>query len=131
MTEKLRELEPQDRQEIAETVGKRLDVITKSVDKETVEWMKKWETEIAPKIKQETPEHYARKLENNIYDIWTAIFVEYPDSVKEVGQKQFVSSLSGDRLERLRNTLSTTVRELDTFRNVVASELLVRSHKKA
>ena len=131
LTEKLRELEPQDRQEIAETVGKRLDVITKSVDKETVEWMKKWETEIAPKIKQETPEHYARKLENNIYDIWTAIFVEYPDSVKEVGQKQFVSSLSGDRLERLRNTLSTTVRELDTFRNVVASELLVRSHKKA
>lgn len=131
LTETLSALEPQERQEITEAIGKRLDNITQSVDKENVEWMKKWEMEVAPKIKQETPENYARKLEETIHGIWQQIFVEYPDSVKEVGQKQVVSPLSGDRLERLRNTLNTTIRELDAFRNVVASELLVRSHKKA
>ena len=131
LSEKLGELEPEERQVVTEAVGKRIDSISQSVDKENLEWMKKWETEMAPKIKKETPENYARKLEEIVHGIWTLIFVEYPDSVKENGQKQFVSSLSGQRLERLRDTLSTTVRELDEFRSIINSELIVRSHKKA
>ncbi|MCK4320797.1 ParB/RepB/Spo0J family partition protein [Candidatus Bathyarchaeota archaeon] len=130
LTEKLGELEPEQRQEVAEAIGRRLDIITKSVDKETLEWMKKWETEIAPRIKEETPERYARSLENVIHGVWVRIWVEYPQSVKEMGRKHLVSSLSLERLERLQNTIRITLRELDEFRNVVESELLTKKHKK-
>ena len=131
LTEKLGELEPEQRQEVAEAIGRRLDTIAKSVDKETLEWMKKWETEIAPRIKEETPERYARKFEDIIHGMWMRIWVEYPQSVKEMGRKHLVSSISLERLERLQNTIRITIRELDEFRNVVESELLTRSHKKA
>lgn len=131
LTEKLGEFEPEKRQEIAEAIGRRLDTIAKSVDKETIEWMKKWETDIAPRIKEETPERYARKIEDIIHGMWMQIWVEYPQSVKEMGRKHLVSSVSLERLERLQNTLRITIRELDEFRNVVESELLTRSHKKA
>jgi len=130
LTEKLSEFEPEERQEIAEAIGRRLDTFTKSIDKETLEWMKKWETEIAPKIKQETPERYARRLEDILYGIWTQIWVEYPQGVKEVGQKQLVNSLSLERLERLQNTIKTTIRELDEFENTIESEVLARGHKR-
>lgn len=130
LTKKLGELEPEQRQEIAKAIGRRLDTIAKSVDKETLEWMKKWETEIAPRIKEETPERYARSLENIIHGVWVRIWVEYPQSVKEMGRKHLVSSLSLERLERLQNTIRITLRELDEFRNVVESELLTKRHKK-
>lgn len=91
---------PEERQVVTEAIGKRIVSISRSVNKENLEWMKKWDTEIAPKIKKETPENYAIKLEEIVHGIWTLIFVEYPDSVKENGQKQFISSLSGQRLER-------------------------------
>ena len=131
LTEKLGELEPEKRQEVAEAIGRRLDTIAKSVDKETLEWMKKWETEIAPRIKEETPERYARKLEDIIHGMWMRIWVEYPQSVKEVGRKHLVSSLSLERLERLQNTIRITIRELDEFRSVVESELFTRGHREA
>lgn len=129
LSETLSALEPQERQEVTEAVGRKIDSITVSVDKENVEWLKKWQTEMAPKIKEETPENYARRLEETIHGIWTQIFVEYPESVKAVGQKNIVGSLSGERLERLRNTLNTTIKEMDEFRSIVTSELMLRSKK--
>jgi len=131
LTKQLSTLEPEERQKVTEAIGKRIDTLTKSVEKENLEWMKKWETEIAPKIQKETPEYYARKFEDLIYGVWTQMWVEYPQSVKEVGQKQLVSSVSLERLERLKNAIGTTIRELDEFKNVIDSEILTRSHKKA
>jgi len=126
LTEKLRELEPEQREEVAEAIGRRLGSLAKSVDKESLELMEKWETEIAPIIKEETPERYARKLEDVIHGVWVRLWVEYPQSVKEMGRKQLVSSVSFDRLERLKNTIRTTIRELDEFTNVIETELLIR-----
>lgn len=130
LTEKLAELEPEKRQEVAEAVGRRLDTLAKSVDKETLDWMEKWQREMAPRIKEETPERYARRLEDIIHGIWMRIWVEYPPSVKAIGQKQLVSSLSMERLERLQNTIRRTISELDGFKSVVESELLTRGHKR-
>lgn len=130
LTEKLGELEPEKRQEVAEAIGRRLDSLAKSVDKETLEWMEKWESEIAPRIKEETPERYARKLEDIIHGMWMRIWVEYPQSVKDMGRKRLVDSLSMERLERLQNTIRITIRELDEFKSVVESALLTRGHQR-
>lgn len=129
ITEKLAELEPEEREKIAETIERRLDALAKSVDKETLEWIEKWKSDITPKIKKETPERLAMKLEEILHGIWIQIWVEYPQSVKEVARKQMARSFSMERLERLQKTINITVNELDDFNGIVGSELFTRRHK--
>jgi len=131
LSQKLGELEPQERQEVTEAIGRRIDSISQSISKENLEWMRKWETEIAPKIEKETPEHWARILEDTIYGIWNQIFVEYPESVRQTGQKRLANSLSLERLERLKSAIGTTVRELNEFRSIIDSEIQTKAHRKS
>lgn len=126
LADKLTELEPSQQGQVADTIGRRLDTLTKSVDKETLGWMEKWETEISPRVKEETPEHYAMKLEELIHGIWIRIGVEYPEKVKEFGQKKIVKDISSERLERIQKTIGITIGELEEFQGVIESELFLR-----
>lgn len=133
LTEKLSQLEPEKKEEIAESVERRLDTITKSVDKENIDLMEKWksdrESEIIPRVDEESPEHYAMRLEEIIHGIWFMIGAEYPQKGKEVAQAKRVNSFSTDRLKRLNNTIKTTQDYLTEFNNVIESELRDRSHR--
>jgi ParB/RepB/Spo0J family partition protein len=133
LTEKLSQLEPEKREEIAESVERRLDTLTKSVDKENIDLMEKWksekESEIVPRVDEESPEQYAMRLEEIIHGIWVMIGAEYPQKGKEVAQAKRVSSFSTDRLKRLNSTIKTTQEYLDDFNNVIESELHRRSQR--
>lgn len=135
LTEKLSrlELEPEKKEEIAGSVERRLDTLSKSMDKESVALMEKWkserESEIIPKINEESPEHYAIRLEEMMQGIWFMIGAEEPEKGKAVGQSKRVSSFSTERLNRLNSTIKTTQRYLDEFDNVIESELHKRSYR--
>lgn len=129
LTEKVSQLEPEKREEIADALERRLDTLAKSVDKENIDWMEKWESEIVPIVNEETPERYAMKLEEIMHGIWVRIGTEFPQKVKEINQAKLVSSFSTDRLERLHNTIGITEKALADFNSVIESELLKRSHR--
>jgi ParB family chromosome partitioning protein len=135
LTEKLSRLdiEPEKKEEIAESVERRLDTLTESVDKENIDLMEKWrserESELIPRVDEESPENYAMKLENVMQGIWNLIGAEYPQKGKEVAQAKRVSSFSTDRLKRLNSTIKTTQDYLTEFNNVIESELRHRSHR--
>jgi ParB family chromosome partitioning protein len=129
ITEKLAELEPEQRKEISEAVEGRLDTLAKGIDKKTLEWMEKKELEIAPWMKEETPEEYAMKTEEILHGIWIRLWVEEPQSVKETWRNQMASALSTDRLERLLRTLRITVNELEDVLSTIESELYIRKSR--
>ncbi|MCJ7634822.1 ParB/RepB/Spo0J family partition protein [Candidatus Bathyarchaeota archaeon] len=133
LTEKLSRLEPEKKEEIAESVERRLDTITKSIDKENIDLMEKWkserESEIIPRVDEESPEHYAMKLEEVIHGVWFMIGAEYPQKGKEIAQAKRVGSFSTDRLERLNKTIKATRQYLDEFNSVIESELRRRNYR--
>jgi ParB family chromosome partitioning protein len=137
LEEKIKELEPSKREDIVKRTAQRIDYLTKKVeveqqieeDKETRELYEKWKANIANKVKKETPERFVMDFDETLLGLISQIGAEYPPSVKEVGQRELVKPISTNQLENLDVRLRIAINELDSFRNVVASELFSRKTK--
>ena len=138
LKEKLKEVEPKEREKLAKSVGERLDYLTKKVeleselaeDKEMQDLLIKWRANIVHRVDEETPERFVMNFVELLHGIWSRIGVEYPSSVKEVGQRELVGVLSLKQLERLEQTLRTTSEELEQFLAIIHSGLFSKRMKK-
>ena len=125
------------RYELTRKVEKSLDYLTRKVelerqiaeDEEMRKLFEKWRANIVHKVEEETPERFVMNLTELVHGIWSRIGVEYPSSVKELGRRELVKTLSVKQLERLDETVKTTIEELKDFQGIIDSELFSRRTK--
>jgi len=130
-------VEPAERARLARSVGERIDYLTKKVelekqiaeDEEMRRLLEEWRAKVVHKVEEETPERFVMNFTELLHGIWSRIGVEYPSSVKDLGRRELVKTLTVKQLEQLEETLRTTIEELEDFQTIINSELFSRGTK--